>query len=347
MPRQHVGPALTALIVTLTVSACGGDDDPVAPGPQVPTTVEIANAELTFTTAAQTEQLQVTVRDQSGDVIDAPDLDFVVPPDDQSVASVSETGLVLGLGNGTATIHVRAGDATAEASLEVDIVPVELENGVAVIDLAGPPAGQQFFSLDVPEGDGTPRVLQVRLLGGTGDADLGVRFGARPDLQNVDCASPSEPNSLDNLELCVIVDPAPGTHHFIVLGYETFTGVALEARLVERIVLNAGTPLTNLTADRLDLMYFDLTVPSGSGFSLRTTDGTGDPDLFATSGGAISLPQLGGLPCASLQDGPVENCQVAGGTQERWTVVLLAYDAFEGITLTAEVAASEVSRADR
>jgi hypothetical protein len=345
MPRHHAGPALTVLTLTLAAAACGGDDDPVAPGPQVPAAVEIANADLDFTDAAQTEQLLVTVRDQNGDVIDDPNLEF--DSSDENVAVVSEGGMVLGLGNGSATITVRAGNASADAALEVDIVPITLEDGVAAIDLAGPARGQQFFTLDVPEGDGSPRVLQVRLLGGTGDADLGVRFGTRPDLQNVDCASPTEPNSLDNLELCVIVDPAPGTHHFIVLGYDTFTGVTLEARLVERNVLAAGTPLTELSADRLELLYFDLSVPSGSGFSLAVTNGSGDPDLFATPGAAFSLPQLGGLPCASLGEGPAESCQVGSTSAERWTVMLLAYDAFEGITLSADVAPSTLSRADR
>jgi predicted small lipoprotein YifL len=70
--------------------------------------------------------------------------------------------------------------------------------------IAGATNSEKVFSITVPEGTGT---LQITLTGGVGDADLVVRFGARPEPGLFDCVSESEGNE----EECLFDAPEPGT----------------------------------------------------------------------------------------------------------------------------------------
>src|SRR5690606_17849105 len=53
----------------------------------------------------------------------------------------------------------------------------ELENGVPVTGIAGDAQSEQFWTINVPAGTAS---LNVQMAGGTGDADLYVRYGAQP-----------------------------------------------------------------------------------------------------------------------------------------------------------------------
>lgn len=325
--------SLAALLLSAALSACGGEDG-TGPENQVPTTVQISNATLSFDQPVQSVQLTVTVLDQDDATITDPTLTFATS--DEAVASVDGSGMVTGLGNGTATITVTAGSATATAQVSVDLTPDALTDGVPVTGLEGPPRSQRFFTFEVPEGD-ADRILQFRMQGGTGDADLGIRFGERPDLETVDCASVGGPNVLDNLEMCAVRDPSPGTWHAIVLGYEDYTEVELDAQVLTSVELTSGTAATDLSADANDLLYFHVDVPVGAGLTLTLTGGTGDADMFATPVFPLALTEFGDLECVAGNEGNEESCTPDAPAEGTWTVVLLGYTAFDGVSLTAEV----------
>jgi hypothetical protein len=340
--------SLAPLAVLVALSGCGDDDGTGPDEEQVPTSVQIANAALSFDLAGQTEQLDVTVLDQDGNTIASPTLTFALS--DSSVAAVGGTGVVTALGNGITDVEVRAGTATASVSAEVTLTPTELEDGVPVSGLTAPEGGQLLFFLDVPAGNEGEQVLHVRMLGGTGDADLGLRFGTAPDLQSVDCASTGEPNDLDNLELCVVVAPEPGTWHFMAYGFEAFSGVTLEAHLKEWEPLTAGVPVTGLSDDLYDVRYFRIDLDEGESLDLDITGGTGDADLFATPSDVFAITQFGGMPCAPLLDGNEETCALSNVDEGPWTIMLLAFQAYTGVTLNADrISAANASsrRAER
>jgi hypothetical protein len=70
-----------------------------------------------------------------------------------------------------------------------------LQNGVPVSGLWGAGGSQQFWTMSVPAGASN---LQFQTSGGTGDADLYVRFGSAPTTSTYDCG----PVTGDNNELC-------------------------------------------------------------------------------------------------------------------------------------------------
>ncbi len=79
-----------------------------------------------------------------------------------------------------------------------------------------------YFTITVPECSNT---LTVKTSGGTGDADLYVRFNARPTGADAACRSTNSANT----ESCVVPNPAAGVWHVGILAYKAITGVTLSA----------------------------------------------------------------------------------------------------------------------
>ncbi|WP_444908067.1 M4 family metallopeptidase [Microbulbifer sp. SSSA008] len=90
-------------------------------------------------------------------------------------------------------------------------------------NLSGRRNSWQHFTLDVPSGSSS---LTVEMLGGNGDADLYVRYGATPTSDSWDC----RPYVDGNNEFCSFSNPAAGTWHISVQGYISYRGVTLSAQ---------------------------------------------------------------------------------------------------------------------
>ncbi|MBB6094729.1 serine protease [Povalibacter uvarum] len=96
----------------------------------------------------------------------------------------------------------------------------ELQNGVAVSNLSGGTGAELRYTMNVPAGATN---LQFQISGGTGDADLYVRFGSAPTTSTYDC----RPYLGGNSETCTIAAPQTGTYHVMVRGYSSFSGLTL------------------------------------------------------------------------------------------------------------------------
>ncbi len=98
--------------------------------------------------------------------------------------------------------------------------PTELTNGTPETGLAGGSGEQLFFTLEVPAGQAS---LDFDMSGGSGDADLYVKFGSAPTTSSYDC----RPYLNGNNESCSFSNPAAGTWHVMINGYTSFAGVSL------------------------------------------------------------------------------------------------------------------------
>ena len=95
-----------------------------------------------------------------------------------------------------------------------------LTNGVAKTGLAGAKDSQSNFTMIVPTG---ATDLTFNMSGGTGDADLYVRYGSAPTLSTYDC----RPYAGGNSESCPIVTAQAGTYHVMIVAYSAYSGVNL------------------------------------------------------------------------------------------------------------------------
>ena len=95
-----------------------------------------------------------------------------------------------------------------------------LVNGVPVTNISGASGSQQFWKLTVPAGRTS---LKFTISGGTGDADLYVRSGAKPTTSTFNC----RPFLNGNSETCTFTSPAAGDWYVMIRGFATFSGVTL------------------------------------------------------------------------------------------------------------------------
>lgn len=95
-----------------------------------------------------------------------------------------------------------------------------LQNGVPVAGISGAAGSQQFWTISVPAGASN---LSIATSGGSGDADLYVRFGSAPTTSSYSC----RPYRSGNAETCTFAAPQAGTYHVMLRGYSAFSGVSL------------------------------------------------------------------------------------------------------------------------
>ena len=118
--RSILGVAAAGLCAAVWTYACGdGATEPPTPPPDPPrpATVAVAPATVRLTALGATEQLTAEVRDQNGNVMTGAAVSWASSA--ASVATVSSTGLVTAVGNGTATITASAGGASGTATVTV------------------------------------------------------------------------------------------------------------------------------------------------------------------------------------------------------------------------------------
>ncbi|MDC8015419.1 endonuclease [Tahibacter soli] len=97
-----------------------------------------------------------------------------------------------------------------------------LQSGVPVAGIGGATGTEKRYTIAVPASASS---LAVVTSGGSGDADLYVRFGAAPTTSSYDCRS----NRSGNAENCTVATPAAGTWHVLVRMYATAANVTLTA----------------------------------------------------------------------------------------------------------------------
>jgi serine protease len=103
---------------------------------------------------------------------------------------------------------------------------IPLENGVTVTDIEVLADESIRYELQVPNGASH---LLFAMYGGTGDADIYVRYGEEPTDALYDC----RPFSFGNDETCFFAAPQSGTWYVTIKGFSTATGVSLYPSFVD------------------------------------------------------------------------------------------------------------------
>ncbi len=101
-----------------------------------------------------------------------------------------------------------------------------LQNGVAVTGISGSSGSEVFYTMDVPAG---ATDLEFVLSGGSGDADMYIRFGSAPTTSSWDC----RPYRNGNNETCTISNIQAGTYHVMIRGYTSYSGTSLTGSFTE------------------------------------------------------------------------------------------------------------------
>lgn len=203
-----------------------------------------------------------------------------------------------------------------------------LVNGETVSALSGAAGDELLFTLNVPEGASN---LSFVMNGGTGDADLYVKFGAEPTASDWDC----RPYLFGNNESCPIDPAQAGTYFVKLVGYTAFADVNLTGSFVAPDLPDAGgETISNISVARRSWQHYTLEVPEGMAqLSVTISGGRGDADLYVKY---ASQPSSGSYDCRPNKNGNEESCVIENPQAGTWHMSVYGYRAVTGLTLVSE-----------
>lgn len=170
-----------------------------------------------------------------------------------------------------------------------------LVNGTSLTGLAST-SSPLYYTLAVPSGATN---LAFTMSGGTGDADLYVKFGATPTTSSYDC----RPYATGNNETCPVSTAQAGNYYVMLRPYSAFTGVSLKgaysggsggSNTPPTAVIGNG-PFTAVTGQSISMSSAGSSDPDGSvasyqwNFGDGATSNTANPSHSYTAAGTFTV----------------------------------------------------------
>lgn len=234
-------------------------------------------------------------------------------------ATCSQCGA--GIADATAAINDGGGNGGGENE-------TVLENAVPKTGLSGSQGQEIHFTMEVPTGASN---LKFVINGGSGDADLYVRFGTAPTTSSFEC----RPFLNGNTEACEITNVQAGTYHIMLHGFRSFSGTSLTASFDEDSGNASATELTErgLSASQSQWNNFTLNVPAGvSSLVVNISGGSGDADLYVRFG---SQPSTSNYDCRPFRSNSTETCTFDNPQAGVWHFGVRAYETYSAVNLNA------------
>jgi vibriolysin len=203
-----------------------------------------------------------------------------------------------------------------------------LTNGVALTGQSASTGANKYYRLVVPSGQTT---LTIAISGGTGDADMYVKFGTDPTSSSYDC----RPYLSGNAETCTFTNPAAGNWNVMVNAYSSFSGLSITGTYGGGG--GGGSTLTNGVATAPysgstgTWKCWTLSVPAGQAkVVFNQAGGTGDADMYVKLG---SAPTSSSYNCRPYLSGNTETCTISAPTAGTWYACSRGYTAYTNVTM--------------
>ncbi len=179
--------------------------------------------------------------------------------------------------------------------------------------------------MEVPSGATN---ISFNISGGSGDADMYIRFGSAPTDSTYDC----RPYLNGNNETCT-GSSTGGTYYVRVKAYSTFSGVTLTGSYTEPGSGPApiDSTVTDISVARNAWARYTLELDPGyTTMTISITGGTGDADLYVNYG---SQSTTSSYDCRPYKNGNEETCTFSSPSTGTYYIGLKAYTTFSGVTL--------------
>lgn len=209
-----------------------------------------------------------------------------------------------------------------------------LENGVAHTGLTSPVGTDLDFTMAVPAGATN---INIAMSGGTGDADMYVKFGSAPTDASYDC----RPYASGNNENCTGTS-ADGTYHVRLKPYSNFSGVSLEGTFTtdgggtggDLPVINETQ--SNVSVARRGWSRYTQTLEAGySSFTVTTSGGSGNADLYVRHGSQSTTKNY---DCRSNGTSSSETCTITNPAAGTWHIDVRGSKVVSGLTVNWQTA---------
>ncbi|WP_444997784.1 M4 family metallopeptidase [Aliikangiella sp. IMCC44359] len=202
----------------------------------------------------------------------------------------------------------------------------ELRNGVAKTGLSANRGQALNYTFKVPAGASN---INFVMSGGSGDADLYVKFGSAPTDSSYDC----RPYKNGNSESCT-GSRTGGTYYVRLKAYSSFSGVSIKASY------SGGSDPTNPPIDESannvsvaqgQWTRYTYDLPAGySNMTISISGGSGDADLYVRRGAQSTQSAY---DCRPYKNGNNESCTFNNPGAGTWYIDLYGYSAASGVTV--------------
>jgi len=203
-----------------------------------------------------------------------------------------------------------------------------LENGIATTNVTASTGQEVVYTMDVPAGATN---ISFTMSGGTGDADMYVKFGSAPTDSSYDC----RPYKNGNAESCTATS-AGGKYYVRVKAYSSFSGVSLTGKFTASsggLEPINGTA-TNISVNKSQWKHYTQVLPAGySSLTITMSGGTGDADLYVRRGAQSTTSSY---DCRPYKNGNNETCTVSSPAAGTWYIDIRGYSNASGITLNVK-----------
>jgi vibriolysin len=236
-------------------------------------------------------------------------VDLLLPSSTFENAKTATEQAAAQLGYDAATI-ASVGNAWKAVGVGVPIPPPEsrpLEKDRPVSGLSGTRNSKVYFSVEVPEG---ATDLRFSMSGGTGDADLYVRYNSAPTTTQYNC----RPFSSGNNETCTFPTPAEGTWYVMINGFSAYSGVSLVVTWKGGFIrIEPNVEITGLSGAAGSSQVFTVIIPERQDNPAGTRNvhvrlrGTGNADLYTQRAAA---PNAFTYDCRGVNEHSTENCNL-------------------------------------
>jgi vibriolysin len=234
--------------------------------------------------------------------------DLMVPTTTFEQAKIATEQAAQQLGYDAATVAA-VSNAWKAVGVGVPIPPpptTPVVKNQPVTNVSGTKGSKQYFSFEVPEG---AYDLKVSISGGTGDADMYVRFGNAPTTNAYNC----RPYKSGNEETCTFATASQGAWYIMLNAFSTYSGVTLTVTWKGGYIpIENGVTLTGLKGAPGSDQIYKLVVPAradgtDNNVHVRIFDGTGNADIYVQNG---SAPTAFEYECRGVNEHNTEVCNL-------------------------------------
>ena len=165
--------------------------------------------------------------------------------------------------------------------------------------------------------------------GGTGDADMYVKFGSAPTDSSYDC----RPYKNGNEETC---NPTreDGTYYVRVKAYSSFSGVSLTGKYSSVVidpVPRLDKTINNIAVSQGQWQRYTQDLYSGAtDLKVTISGGSGDADLYVRHGAQSTSSAY---DCRPWKNGNSETCNFPSPAKGTWHLDVYGYSSASGVTM--------------
>lgn len=203
----------------------------------------------------------------------------------------------------------------------------ELSSGNAVSNISGVRDSERFYYFNLPQ---NTEAATLTLAGGSGDANLYLKYNSWPTKDNYDCASLTS----NNTETCNVTLQGSGEYNVLIFGESEYANASLTLDVVESPpeTLSVGQTISSLSGSRGDALFYKFALSDNvQEVKVSISGGVGDADLYLKRG---NLPSKADYDCRPYYYGNDESCNAIGESSDEFYIMIDGYSSFSDVALS-------------